>query len=615
MTSKKERRICVLTFSSAEEANKVPKISTCSEIAPVAGDRMMWSFLRKCLQTCMERHEECSARQKASWYPKRLLRLTRNEHKTDNLKLVQMENQSAKTPYIALSHCWGKGSPLCTTTKNLSRHLQDIALSDLPRTFQDCLTVAKEMDVSYIWIDSLCIIQDDRTDWAVHAQDMDLVFENALFTVAAVSSIDGSVPFLGPKAPSSRSNWQSIDMKWENIDGEPDGRKVAGIKARRFDLGLNPYACDGPLESRAWAWQERHLSVRTISFTEEEVRWKCDLVAVCECIGIADNTEHPEPAHGYLHRFTNDSEAQLLKRWYTIVNDYSKRHLTYYTDRLPALSGVASRIHGSLKSVYLAGLWQADLIRYLAWYRREVSDCATGKPKMWRSLDNGVPSWSWASVAEEVYGVWSYHLQYYPGDTSIEQDVNIASKADLVSTSCRPSTENVFGEVESGSYIELRGLVVDAEMESDIHGCGCVRRIGFSPQMIVPDCHIISDVSSGFFGTSNRKITPRRALPSDKLAKSFGKGRRTKGPVLCLLLFTSTQKGREHACVLILGKDQNKDDTYQRLGIGCGDTDWSGPLYKGREHWDTWKDWGSLGQWESWKEWFADAETRSIMII
>jgi hypothetical protein len=240
---------------------------------------------------------------------------------------------------------------------------------------------------------------------------MDKIYENALFTIAAVSSAHGQVPFLRSEAPSDRENWQAvnIDIDTDCIEStsELNGLPRAQLKARKCGPYLFPSFFHGPLEHRGWAWQERYLSVRIINFTKEEARWHCKVSKTCECIGRMQQQDSESERHPKHEE--DESEVQAdIQQWRHIVTEYSKRQLTYTTDRLPALSGAASRFSTTIQSKYIAGMWLSDFPRTLAWYRGELSDSPIDKPKMWRSLDNGVPTWSWASISGETNWMWEF---------------------------------------------------------------------------------------------------------------------------------------------------------------------------------------------------------------
>ncbi|KAH8723060.1 heterokaryon incompatibility protein-domain-containing protein, partial [Phaeosphaeriaceae sp. PMI808] len=90
--------------------------------------------------------------------------------------------------YVTLSHRWGKAIPSKTTKANISLHKQGIHYSSLPNTFKDAIVATRKMGFRYLWIDALCIIQDDLHDWASQAPLMGAIFQNASCTIAAHSA-------------------------------------------------------------------------------------------------------------------------------------------------------------------------------------------------------------------------------------------------------------------------------------------------------------------------------------------------------------------------------------------------------------------------------------------
>ncbi|KAH6679461.1 heterokaryon incompatibility protein-domain-containing protein [Halenospora varia] len=598
----------------------LPLIGSGQRISPTAGDERMWTFLQDCFRQCSEHHSICSGLQDSEWYPDRLLHVKESRNGDGCiLQLIESHQHKPASRYIALSHCWGPSVPLCTTTGNADHHRRGIIYDQLPRTFQDCVTVARKFGVQYIWIDSLCIIQNQRSDWAHHAGLMDRVYENAVFTVTAVSSPSSSTPFLGPDSPSERGKFQSHTIDISALAGND-----STVMARTYEPRLLSGFVNGPLEYRAWAWQERHLSIRTIDFTEQEVHWKCAAMNTCECTGVKDIK---------LLKTPEKVLPKTIRAWRGTVESYSGRHLTYWTDRLPAMSGMASRFSVDLGSEYVAGLWLSDFPRCLAWYRRELSDCPVGKPCMWRSINNGVPSWSWASIASQVWHLWTMDFDNSESrfiDGNIKElnddEVLIRNCVELVAHDCHPlDPENAYGEVKPGSFLEIKGQVIEAIMESDVHGCGLVRRQGLKPQLVVPDCHIVGKdnlkfKTSDIFHQQRRSSALRRALPEDKLKGS--EGQRSIGPVTCLLLFTSEKNNKTVPCILMLSKDHlgissinGTKPVYQRVGIGAGSINYNGPLYNYRKDWECWEGWEDLDTWEDWEEWFAGVEEKTLRIV
>ncbi|KAF2195046.1 heterokaryon incompatibility, partial [Zopfia rhizophila CBS 207.26] len=106
----------------------------------------------------------------------------------DHIKLVSTAGK--KGVYITLSHRWGARKKLRTLKENLKVHLGKINAEDMSQTFKDAVEVTRDLGAQYLWIDSLCIIQDDMDDWAFEAAQMGKIFEQAYCTIAAVDAIN-----------------------------------------------------------------------------------------------------------------------------------------------------------------------------------------------------------------------------------------------------------------------------------------------------------------------------------------------------------------------------------------------------------------------------------------
>ncbi|KAF2122646.1 heterokaryon incompatibility protein-domain-containing protein, partial [Lophiotrema nucula] len=105
---------------------------------------------------------------------------------TNDPRLVDTTGFS-KGHWVALSHCWGdlEFHPLKTTRANVNEHMRSIPFSTLPKTFVDAIVVTRALSLRYLWIDSLCIIQDDEEDWRTQSREMGVIYEHAVLTVAA----------------------------------------------------------------------------------------------------------------------------------------------------------------------------------------------------------------------------------------------------------------------------------------------------------------------------------------------------------------------------------------------------------------------------------------------
>lgn len=97
-------------------------------------------------------------------------------------------SEGKRGKYLALSHRWGQARNITTTRSNYRAHQGCIRAEELPQTFQDAIRVTRELGLRYLWIDSLCIIQDDAKDWNQEAALMGSIYENAYCTIAAAEA-------------------------------------------------------------------------------------------------------------------------------------------------------------------------------------------------------------------------------------------------------------------------------------------------------------------------------------------------------------------------------------------------------------------------------------------
>lgn len=561
----------------------------------------MWQFLQQSLSCCLKTHSKCQANEDSQWVPKRLLLLTREQTGLEKVRLIDTQDYTGLGRYIALSYCWGNSPTLLATEDTLSTLRDGISIAELPAVMRDCATVASRMGVQSLWIDSLCIVQDDREDWAVQSQQMGQIYENALFMVAACCSPDSSTPFLGHHAPSDRLHSVSFSLNYAS-------ENLAHVRARNLDK-FTWYIGDNPLEKRGWAWQERMLSRRKINFISNEAIWACAEAKFYEDGKVEDNDQNPW-----------STENLSLHDWYWAMKDYSTRELTYARDRLPAVSGVAARFHATRNCDYYAGLWANDFPYCLGWFRHGHNDVESSAGADWiDAMHNGVPSWSWASIPGKVR--WPHIM-----DNLLMKDDKAASSrmnahVQLLEAQCDPSSDNDFGEVLPGSYLRVRGKAIEAIMECDGRGHGLVRQEGFSPQLVVPDCVLALSSAVPTDGTATGRQHSLAAIKraDDRDLKNSPR-QVIKGLVLCMLIYSIddckqdiydlTKPGKQ-AFVLVLSGTSPDNSVYER--VAAGTRHW-GPVYQSRQHWKQWEGWNGLEEWEKWEDWFSNAKTLDITI-
>ena len=210
--------------------------------------------------------------------PTRLLDIT----DPDNLKLVLSQDktgqQSSKVttqvkPYVALSHCWGKTEPgeiplYCTTRENISTREKGFRTTNLPQTLQDAIEVTKGLNIQYLWIDSLCIIQGDGGDWDQESKRMEGVYTSAYCTLAATSAVDSNSGFLK----------RNVNSEYIHVQDELGRRVYVCTGIADFDNEVE----GAELNKRSWVMQERYLSCRTIHFGTNQAYWECGEGVYCE---------------------------------------------------------------------------------------------------------------------------------------------------------------------------------------------------------------------------------------------------------------------------------------------------------------------------------------------
>jgi hypothetical protein len=353
--------------------------------------------------------------------------------------------------YASLSHRWGVDRSFITTTANLDDRRQGIPWTDLPRTFQEAILYCLELGISYLWVDALCILQDDSRDWEIQSQKMADIYYQSFITLGTTWS-DGTHDGLFPPEQSSRVG------KLIDIPEVGSGLRVRrGIPHWSRAAPKHTMTTD-PLLSRAWVFQERLLSTRFLHFSLHEMIWECAGGLECECGGLyetmnlkrqfalaaklndqtvaeerhqeqlvsREKTQQSEQeeldpdfdelddelgARVQQRREVEDRAARRraekrrikfapIKEWHGIVEQYSTLALTDQADRLPALSGLAGRISTFL-GTYLAGLWSSSILADLAW----KADRQPDEPSRAQSYLG--PSWSWVSVTTGVQFLYS----------------------------------------------------------------------------------------------------------------------------------------------------------------------------------------------------------------
>lgn len=255
------------------------------------------------------------------------------------------------------------------------------------------LNVFLSLHMTPLLIDhNLCIIQDSKQDWSAEAACMANVYKNSICNFAAASAMSSAEGCFVERNASAL---------------KPCSIRVVGHPSYSItDIRPEEEFLESPLNKRAWVLQERFLAPRVLHFGKRQLFWECRKGLASEMHpkgvpSVAWVTERDSTLVNARSSFQAavENKTWLRNDWKSIVITYSRANLTVASDKLVALSGIATEVQRITSDDYLAGLWRSDLINQLAWY---VENWSGVKPQAYRA-----PSWSWASVDGQIlYENW-----------------------------------------------------------------------------------------------------------------------------------------------------------------------------------------------------------------
>jgi hypothetical protein len=444
----------------AAEDNPAAALISSRPPNPSPASQKALDQVKSWLTRCEQKHgEACAARH--SRLPTRVIDVSN----TNGLRLLETSSDDIGR-YVALSYCWGGTQEFRTTKKTSRDKLNGFALSDLPQTLQDAVTVTRALDIDYLWVDSICIFQDDPNDKAHEISHMADTYKHATLTISASKADGASKGFLRDEANTETGLWKNlIPLAFPMPNPAANSIKDAFEMPRQVFGTI--WLCDedpnmsatfrSPVDRRGWCLQERLLSSRLVSYGRWPT-WKCGLGAysdggfypqipqngrderqLSKC--LFEHRQHTPGGQTDLH-----TSNQLLQSWYKLINEYTQRELGLRSDRLPAIGGIAAEISRVTGIPYLAGLWQTNLLHDLTWF-------AKAKEWLTRPEDYHGPTWSWAAVDCPV----SY-------DEITEDSFEIAH---VLQCQVDASPSEAFGEVRGGR-LEIEGPFAQIDKEDVI---------------------------------------------------------------------------------------------------------------------------------------------------
>ncbi|CZR50941.1 uncharacterized protein PAC_00815 [Phialocephala subalpina] len=387
--------------------------------------------VKRWLHNCLSTHTTCTSTEKG-FFPSRILNVG-VEGDT-----IRLESSDPSSPYVALSYCWGTTATLKTTSQTLEDMFENIPVSSLSHTFLHAVRITRALGFHYLWIDALCIIQDSLSDWTAQVAQMSKIYSHSSLTICVAS--ETQVPTTPEhKMLDTRPNIGRPESPCPTCDNAYKAFKPL------VDDTATTMLLDSQWSKRGWTLQERILSPRILYYSSNSLAWECDGErSTLDRVGqIRDNLKLLGIGK---HSLPNKQEANpsfplmrsFRKTWREIVREFSKRHLTFATDKLPALAGVAYEMAAMSHQSYVAGLWKGDLINDLLWCR-DFPTIPLPRPNY------RAPSWSWASIDSPV--VWSKSVSF-----------PVEKNAQVLDCETRPLSELApFAGVSDG-YLQIRGL-------------------------------------------------------------------------------------------------------------------------------------------------------------
>ncbi|RFU81664.1 heterokaryon incompatibility het [Trichoderma arundinaceum] len=378
--------------------------------------------------------------------------------------LLTAANADSKR-YAALSYCWGSeqeaAKQLKTTRATIDEHLLRINVNKLPQTVADAVQVCRDLHIRYLWVDALCIIQGDDDDWSEESFNMSKVYSNNFITICILQGNSCASGFL-KKAHSPRTLQVNFQSKLNaSVSGKlylqmiqkPDEILQVCEEPESTFIALDseyyePDIMDSALNKRGWTFQEGELSPRKLLFGNTSTYIICG-----ELRESAQGLPFDDRSFFQLANITSaDASIDAFDDWYTLVQLYARRELSYVQDTLPAISAFARTTSERLSDqMYLAGLWRADLTRGLFWI---------GDPKQTdnhidsHSIHYTAPSWSWACYLNNVEWLGGNANSSYTFSPEF-----MLQKADIDTNKLNP-----FGLVYGG-YIQIHGKLFQILLE------------------------------------------------------------------------------------------------------------------------------------------------------
>lgn len=497
------------------------------------------SFIRLRMAKCVE---QCghTIPEELSSLPSRLIRI---EH--DWIRLIEVgdiSHSGQHVPFSTLSYCWGD-VPHLKLGKDTLKHMQDgISINDLAAAHRDAIILTRALSIPYIWIDALCIFQDDMDDWARESENMRSVYASSELTICATTSASSNEGFLN-------RTWQRVTIPFKNSTDdektETHGIQVLAYGFSEFDLQDLGAWDERPhraslWSTRSWTFQKETFSRRRLYFTSMGLIFSCSNFWY---IAAARTKRSPRLSlFDQMPTVLDPNDLYCLRG--NVISIYARRGITKVSDDLPALSGFAREFSRLLQDDYLAGLWRGDLLQGLAWMSSPSTTLGleTLIKKLECQVQEGVPTWT-------LFNRGNVYWKHYCPSAQASLRKGFEARCRIIEACTTPKHADAFGQL-SASRLVLEVPVLSLDTSSTT----------------MPDSHFWTAVTMGSTQVVLRPDWlpgPSGALPSE---------------LLLLLMYTKIpyEDKRRSARGLIV-HSAGQQGVYYRIGRWDMDFDESSP--------------------------------------
>ncbi|PPQ85695.1 hypothetical protein CVT25_002729 [Psilocybe cyanescens] len=395
-----------VTLSVDVDPTRFPHGPTAASWSISTGSDATFDLARTWLNHCLSEHQLCEevrvtpASANVSAFPTYLV-----EIEPEKLHLCRSKDLPDRPRYLTLSHRWGGSHIMKLASSNLSAFLFDIEVTSLPKTFQDAVLITRRLGYRYIWIDSLCIIQDSATHWKSESAIMGDIYRGSICTIAALGSTDGDGGCFKSRNPLCFQRYTFELTSGQTVYMPPEKEKTILNRT-----GFGPTV--EPLHQRAWVIQERMLSPRTLFYGSCGIYWECVLGNVDSNMSskMMRNSSTTKYAIHQACTLTVtgqfDVSYKMFWQWWTkIITMYNPCGLTYGTDKLVAIAGIVNLVQSKTGLHILAGMWKEYIFPELLWH--------VDRPQKRPSGPYQAPTWSWASLDSEVaVGIQDFNYSF-----------------------------------------------------------------------------------------------------------------------------------------------------------------------------------------------------------